>query len=80
LASEETIPRNPADLTPENRSLIHALHNLLRELELTATPARDEEAFAELKRIVHRRIEHLENDEGSVPPRELRGIVIPGNR
>jgi len=74
-ASKE-IPRNPADLKPENKSLIHALHNLLTDLELTVTHGSSEEAFTELKRIVHQRIGSLEMDgpiAPATPPEESTG-------
>ena len=70
------ITEKSANLKPENKSLIHALHNLLADLELTVTPGCDEEAFTELKHIVHRRIESLERDgpiAPATPPQQITG-------
>jgi len=61
-------------VTPETRNLILALHNLLTDLDLTVTPGSNEEAFTELKRIVHRRIKSLEGDgpiAPATPPEEI---------
>jgi hypothetical protein len=54
-------------VTPETRNLIAALRNILSKLERKASPGRDEEAFAELKRILNQRIHELENCASTNP-------------
>jgi hypothetical protein len=54
-------------VTPETKTHIAALQNMLSKLESKAIPGRDEEAFAELKRILNNRIEELESC-GSIAP------------
>ncbi|HTW62813.1 MAG TPA: hypothetical protein VMD55_13485 [Terracidiphilus sp.] len=58
-------------MTLKSRNLIAALHDILSKLELMESSGRDEEAFAELKRIVNQRIQDLQNP-ASIPS------IIPG--
>jgi hypothetical protein len=48
-------------VTSESKNLIASLHNILSKLELTQAPGRDEDSFAELKRILNQRIRDLES-------------------
>jgi hypothetical protein len=54
-------------VTLENEHLIAALRDILNNLEKTASPGRDEIAFDDLKRILLRRIDHLENCSAVAP-------------
>lgn len=54
-------------MTPETENLIAALRDILNNLEMTASPGRDEVAFADLKRILLQRIETLENCPSLTP-------------
>lgn len=48
-------------VTSESNHLITALRKILSKLELTEVDGRDQEPFAELKRILTQRIQVLEN-------------------
>jgi hypothetical protein len=48
-------------VTPETRNHIAALQNILSKPESKAISGRDEEALAQLKRILNHRIEELES-------------------
>jgi hypothetical protein len=54
-------------LTQAPKHLVIALRNTLRKLELTVPPDADQVNFAELKRILGRRIVELENSAASLP-------------
>jgi hypothetical protein len=60
-------------VTSESKHLIAALHNILIKLELTDAPGRDEESFAQLKRIIKQRIQDLENP-APITSRTPRGV------
>lgn len=54
-------------MTLETENLIAALRDILDNLEVTASPGRDETDFADLKRILLQRIENLENCPSLAP-------------
>jgi hypothetical protein len=65
-------------VTPESRHLIAAIHNILSKLELSDGRGRDEESFAELKRILKQRIQDLENC-AAIPSRAARTAKVANN-
>jgi hypothetical protein len=65
-------------VTAESRHLVAAFHNLLSKLELTDAPGRDQKSYAELKRILNRRIQDLENCT-AIPFRRARGAKGANN-
>jgi hypothetical protein len=54
-------------VTSNSRNLIAAFRNILSKLERKSPAGRDEEAFAELKRIMNHRIDDLENSPPTNP-------------
>jgi hypothetical protein len=60
-------------VTSESKHLIAALHNILTKLELTEAPGRNDESFAELKRILKQRIQELE-DSASITATTAGGV------
>jgi hypothetical protein len=71
--------RNPAlsDIRVQT-PLTDALHTILSNLELTDARGRDEESAAELKLILKRRIQEVENC-AAIPPRAPRAAKVANN-
>jgi hypothetical protein len=63
-------------VTPEFKNPIAVLHSVLNNLEFTEATGNDEESFAELKRILNQRIDHLEKCASipSIIPRAVKTI------
>ena len=65
-------------VTSESRHLINALHTILSNLELADPGGRNEESAAELKPILKRRIQDLENC-AAIPLRVPRAAKVTNN-